>query len=211
LPGKKPKGAKTGKQNNEVRRRFDMDLYFEAGFETKVADFLQSNARTRAILGLFSTERDRRFLIFLLCHTVFCRTQQIKSDDAIAGLAGTAAHNVENAREVIEHFSQWLLPHLQHNVDLLCFDEARNLIPTLLRVADLISIAAPTGRQIARDWNLNYTAALDSLGRFIENTTGKPGYAAMAALLRESARALGKSQTYDAHTILVRLKSKRSK
>src|SRR5439155_7314490 len=141
----------------------------------------------------------------------FCRAQQIKSDDAIAAVAGITAHKVENAREVIENFCEWLSPHLHNNKDLLCFDEARKVIPILRNIADVIAAAVPTGRQIVQDGNRNYVAALDSLERFIEERTGKRRYAAMATLLEESARAPGKRQTYDAHVILVRLKSERSK
>ena len=213
LPRKRPSTRKAGRQSKRVQR-FDVDLYFEPGFEAKVAERLQSNVRMRKILGLFESDKERQILIFLLCHTVFCRTQQIKSDDATALVAGTTTENVENvenARERVESFCQWLWPHLHHNSDLLCFDEARTVIPTLLNIADVIAAAVPAGRGIAQDWNRNYVAALDSLRQFIEDKTGKRRYADMAALLEESARALGKSQTYSAHTILVRLKSHRSK
>ena len=188
-----------------------MDLYFEAGFETKVAGWLQSNVRTKKILELFESQQDRRRLVFLLCHTVYCRTQQLKSDDVVAALAGTTAENAENAPERIKNFCQWLAPHLEHNNDLACFEEAHTVIPILLQIADLIAGTVPVGRLIAQDWNRNYVVALESLRRFIEDKTGKRRYAAMASLLEESARALGKNQTYDAHTLLVRLKAHRSK
>jgi hypothetical protein len=191
--------------------RFDMDLYFETGFETKVAECLQSNDRTRTILGFFGPDQERQILVLLLCQTVFCREQQIKSDDAIALLAGTTAGNVDNAREHIENFCQWLWPHLHYNSDLLTFNEAGKVIPTLLNIADAIADATPTGRQIAQDWSRNYVVALDSLRQFIEDKTGRRRYAAMATLLEESARALGKRQTYDAHSILVRLKDYRAR
>jgi hypothetical protein len=208
--GKKSPRRKAGRRSKEPPR-FDMDFYFEAGYKVKVAESLQSKIPTRRVLALFRSERDRQTLTLLLCHVVFCREHQLKTDHVIEWMSGTTADNVENAQERIENFCQWLWLHLHHNYDLHAFDEARTVIPTLLNIADVIAQVAPAGRQFAKDWKLAYEEALDSLARFIEDKTGKPRHTAMVTLLKESAHALGKNQTYDAHAILVRLKNRCSK
>lgn len=204
-----PKG-RAGKHGKKTPR-FDMDSYFEKGYEARVAKGLYANEVTRKSLAPIEAEQDRRRLVLLLCNVVFWRTQQnTKTDAAMEAIGGSSADNIENAPRRIKTFCKWLSNKLKTNYDLRNDNTAEDVIPKLRQIAETLSLAPPTARNIARDWNCLYIGALDSLARFMQEKTGRPHYADMAKLLQESARTLGKSQTYDAHTILVRLRAHRS-
>lgn len=203
-----PKG-RAGRHGKKAPR-FDMDSYFERGYKARVSKGLYSNEATRKSLVPIEAEQDRRKLVLLLCNVVFRRTQQnIKTDAALEAIGGSKADNIENAPRRIKTFCKWLSNQVKANYDLRNDNTAEDVIPKLMQIAETLSLAPPTARKMVRYWNRLYIGALDSLARFMEGKTGRPHYADMAKLLEESARTLGKSQAYDAHTILVRLRAHR--
>lgn len=195
------------RKRSAVSPRFDMDLHFKKGYEAKVAKSLHSNAATRTVLELFQPGQERQTLVLLLCNTVYCRRQaDIKTDAAMEAIGGDTPDNIENAPQRIKTFCNWLAKQIEANFDLRNDNTVSDLIPRLLRIAETFPLTTQTARNFVQDRNWLYVEALNSLAGFMKGKSRRP-YADMARLLEVSAHALGKKQTYDAHTILVRLKA----
>jgi len=207
MAGKNVPKGRTAKRSRRTPR-FDMDLYFKSGYQAKVAKNLGSNEATRKLFGLIE-EQDRNSLVLLLCNVVYCRRLSVKTHNAFQAIGGSRS-KVQYAAQRVSAFSKWLALQIQNNFDLASDNTIGDVIPKLQRIAETLSLAPDETRSIVRDRNLLYVEALDSLARFMEEKTGRPCYPAIKRLLEETARALGTRQTYDAHTILVRVQAHRS-